>query len=155
MTCHYYNTTRGSPDYSFSSWKLLWYQVGNVIVNAWFLPIFMRKDDHKQYSYVTDNNEYFQLYPKDMLTLYSLSDHSSLSRVRHFVNPWTDPTRLLCPSDSPGKNTGLGCHFLLQGIFQTQGSSLGLLHCRQILYHLSHQGNLCLVWTKGPSNRAS
>ena len=31
------------------------------------------------------------------------------------------PTRLLCPWDSPSKNTGIGCHFLLQGIFQTQG----------------------------------
>ena len=41
--------------------------------------------------------------------------------------------------DSPGKNTGMGCHCLLQGIFPTQGSNLGLLHCRQILYHLSHQ----------------
>ena len=46
--------------------------------------------------------------------------------------------------DSPGKNTGVGCHSLLQGIFPTQGSNLGLLHCRQILYHLSHQGNLVL-----------
>ena len=34
----------------------------------------------------------------------------------------------------------MGCHFLLQGIFPTQGSNLGLLPCRQILYHLSHQG---------------
>ena len=38
------------------------------------------------------------------------------------------PTRLLCPWDFPGKNTGVGCHFLLKGIFQTQGSSLSLLH---------------------------
>ena len=37
--------------------------------------------------------------------------------------------------DSPGKNTGVGCHALLQGIFPTQGSKPGLLHCRQILYH--------------------
>ena len=44
--------------------------------------------------------------------------------------------------DSPGKNIGVGCHFLLQEIFQTQGSNLGLLHCRQILYYLSHQGQL-------------
>ena len=45
----------------------------------------------------------------------------------------------------PGKNTGVGCHALLQGIFPTQGSNLGLLHCRQILYHLSHQGSpICL-----------
>ena len=37
-------------------------------------------------------------------------------------------TRLLCPWDSPGKNTGVGCHFLLQGIFSTQGSNPCLLH---------------------------
>ena len=42
---------------------------------------------------------------------------------------------------SPGKNTRLGCHALLQGIFPTQGSNSGFLHCRQILYHLSHQGS--------------
>ena len=52
-----------------------------------------------------------------------------------------EPTRLLCPWDSPGKNTGVGCHVLLQGIFPTQGLNLGLLHCGQILYHLSHQGS--------------
>ena len=37
--------------------------------------------------------------------------------------------------DNPGKNTGMGCHGLLQGIFSTQVSNPGLLHCRQILYH--------------------
>ena len=51
-------------------------------------------------------------------------------------------TRLLCPWDFPGKSTGVGCHFLLQGIFLTQGSTPGLLHCRQTLYPLSHQGLL-------------
>ena len=50
------------------------------------------------------------------------------------------PTRLLCPWNFPGKSTGVGSHFLLQGIFPTQGSNLGLPHCRQTLYHLSHQG---------------
>ena len=49
------------------------------------------------------------------------------------------PIRLLCPLHSPGKNTGVGCHSLLQGIFPTQGSNPGLLHCRWILYHVSHQ----------------
>ena len=39
--------------------------------------------------------------------------------------------------DSPGKNTGVGCHFLLQGIFPAQELNPGLLHCRQILYRLS------------------
>ena len=49
------------------------------------------------------------------------------------------PRRFLCPWNSPHKNTGVGCHFLLQAIFLTHGSNPGLLHCRQILYHLSHQ----------------
>ena len=58
------------------------------------------------------------------------------------------PTRLLCLWDFlllwdfPGKDTGVGCHFLLQGIFPTQGSNPGLLHCRQILYRLSYKGSL-------------
>ena len=43
------------------------------------------------------------------------------------------PARLLCSWDSPGKNTGVVCHFLLQGIFLIQGLNPGLLHCRQIL----------------------
>ena len=47
------------------------------------------------------------------------------------------PARLLCPWDFLGKNTTVGCHALLQGIFLTQGSNPGLLHCRQILYHLA------------------
>ena len=51
------------------------------------------------------------------------------------------PARFLCPWNSPGKNTGVGCHFLLQGIFPTQALNLGLLYCRQIPYHLSHQGS--------------
>ena len=47
--------------------------------------------------------------------------------------------------DSPGQNTGVGCHALLQRIFPTQGSNPGLPHCRQILYHLSHQGNIIII----------
>ena len=58
----------------------------------------------------------------------------SLSRVRLFATPWTEePTGLLRPWDSPGKNTGVGCHFLLQGIFPTQGLNPGVPHCRQTL----------------------
>ena len=48
------------------------------------------------------------------------------------------PTRFHCPQNSPGKNTGVESHTLLQEIFPTQGFNLSLLHCRQILYHLSH-----------------
>ena len=43
--------------------------------------------------------------------------------------------------DFSGKNTGVGCHFLLQEIFPTQGLKPGLPHCRLMLYHLSHQGS--------------
>ena len=74
----------------------------------------------------------------------------SLSRVRLFATLWTVAyqaplsmgfSRLLCPWDFPGKNTGVGCHFLLQEIFRTQGLNPGLSHCRQTLYCLSHQGS--------------
>ena len=51
------------------------------------------------------------------------------------------PTKLLRPWNFSGKCTGVGCHFLLQGIFLTQGSNPGLPHCRQTLYHLWHQGS--------------
>ena len=51
----------------------------------------------------------------------------------------TDCTGSSVHGDSPGKNTGVGCHTLLQGIFPTQGMNLDLPHCRWILYCLSHQ----------------
>ena len=54
-----------------------------------------------------------------------------------------EPIRLLRPWDCPGKSAGVDCHCLLQGIFQTQESNPGLLHCRQTLYRLSHQGSYC------------
>ena len=60
---------------------------------------------------------------------------------------YSSPTRLLCPWDSPGKNTGVGCHALVQGIFPTQGSNLRLLCLlhwslqRQVLYHQRHLGS--------------
>ena len=51
------------------------------------------------------------------------------------------PARFLCPWGYPGKNAEAGCHSLLQGIFLTQESNPGLLHCRQIFCYLSHQGS--------------
>ena len=52
-----------------------------------------------------------------------------------------NPPGSLCPWNSPSKNAGVGSHSLLQGIFPTQRPNPGLLHCRQTLYHLSHQGS--------------
>ena len=51
------------------------------------------------------------------------------------------PHGLISPWNSPGQNTGVGCLSLLQGIFPTQGLNPGLLHCRRILYQLSHKGS--------------
>ena len=58
----------------------------------------------------------------------------TLSRVRLFLTPWTVAARF-CPWDSPSKNTRVGCHFLIQGIFLTHGSNPSLPYSRQILYH--------------------
>ena len=52
------------------------------------------------------------------------------------------PTRILCPWNFPGKNSAVGSHSLLKGIFPIQGSNPDLPHCRRILYHLSHQGRM-------------
>ena len=58
---------------------------------------------------------------------------------------WTVPHEFPRPWSSPGENTGLGCHALLQGIFLIQGLNPGLLHCRWILYHLSHGSSLSML----------
>ena len=58
--------------------------------------------------------------------------------------------------DFPGKNIGVGCHSLLQGIFPTQRVNLGLLQCRQNLYYLSHQGIApSLFQYRGPVDRCA
>ena len=54
------------------------------------------------------------------------------------------PTRLLCPWNSPSKNTWVGCHFLLQRHFPTQGSNLGLLLCRRIIIWATRESQIKL-----------
>ena len=61
------------------------------------------------------------------------SEMTGEGEVSKQVSKVTQPTRLHPPWDSPGKSTGVGCHFLLQGIFPTQGSNPGLPHSRQKL----------------------
>ena len=78
----------------------------------------------------------------NLLTL-ELSNHYNvvkwkwklLCHVWLFATPWNSPW------NSPGQNTGVGSLSLLQGIFPTLGLNPGLLHCRWILYQLSHQGS--------------
>ena len=62
-------------------------------------------------------------------------------RIRSVLSGSLQPHGLYSPWNSPGQNTEVGSLSLLQGIFQTQGWNPGLLHCRQILYQLSHKGS--------------
>ena len=66
----------------------------------------------------------------------------SLSHVQLSATSWTVAYQAPLSIEFPGKGTGVGRHFLLQGIFPSQGSKPGLPHCRQMLYHLSHQGKV-------------
>ena len=66
------------------------------------------------------------------------------------------PHGLYSPWNSAGQNTGVGSCSLLRGIFQTQGSNPGVLHCRWILYQLSHKGSpRILQWVAHPFSRGS
>ena len=72
---------------------------------------------------------------------------SLLSLVWLFETPWTAIAHeASLPMEFSDKNTGVGCHSFLQGIFLTQGLNMGLLHCRQFLYWLSYQRSPMLQW---------
>ena len=79
-----------------------------------------------------------RLRPLPMYVCVSWSESVSCSVESASLWPYG---RSLCPLDSPGKDTGVGCHSSLQGIFLMRGSNPRLPHCRQILYSLSHQGS--------------
>ena len=84
--------------------------------------------------------------------LVSAESEGESRSVSDFATPWT----LYSPWNSPGQNTGAGSCSLLQGIFPNQGSNPGLLHCRQILYQLSHQGRpRILEWVACPFSSRS
>ena len=106
--------------------------------------------------------------------LHSYVLKNEIVKLEHFLTPYAvlclvaQSYLTLCDSmdcippdssvhgDSPGKNTGVGCHALLQGIFPTQGSNPGLPHFRQILYQLSHQGSpKILEWVAYPFSTGS
>ena len=79
-------------------------------------------------------------------TLVHIHVHVSLSVVSDSWQPHgLQPTRLLCPWNSPGKNTGVGCHVFIQRIFLTQGVNLDLLHCKQVLQSEPREKPLLLV----------
>jgi len=71
---------------------------------------------------------------RDTKGIFHASEVKSLGHVQLFATLWT----VACQAPL---SMGFSCHFLLQGIFPMQGSNPGLLHCRQMLYTLSHQGS--------------
>ena len=95
--------------------------------------------------YTENLNELWGFYANNQVTDHGIqflknSCSTMKVKVKSCLTLW-DPmdTRLLRPWDFLGKSTGVGCHFLLQEIFPTQGSNPGLPHWRQTLYRLSHQ----------------
>ena len=110
----------------------------------------LRKECKNRFFY-TNQKFYITTFPPRTLPFYGLLvpfTSMCLCSVTSVTSDSLGPhVRHLCPLESPGKNTGVCCHLLLQGIFPTQGSNsqlLCLLHCRQILYPLSHLGSLPL-----------
>ena len=65
----------------------------------------------------------------------------SFLKSHSIVSDSLQPHGLYSPWNSPGQKSGVGSLSLLQGVFPTQGSNPGLLHCRQILYQPSHKGS--------------
>ena len=88
---------------------------------------------------------------RDGMDLTEAEDIIKWSEVAQSWLTLCDPMDCSLPGSSingifPGKNTGVGCHFLLQGIFLTQGLNPDLPHCRQTLYRLSHQEDIIKRW---------
>ena len=89
----------------------------------------------------TISNHFRNIAVGDFIKKKKKMNFSLLGKLSDLTTQSSHLTRtLFCPWDSPGKNTGVDTHSLLQVIFPMLGSNSGPLHCRQILSHLSHQG---------------
>ena len=121
-----------------------------AVFESMCMCVCVRDFDRKTYSIVSHQFIYVKKIVFYLSFLNKLCVHyvySLLSSVWLFVTPWLQPARLLCPWNSPGKNSGVDCHSHLQGIFPTQRSKLGLQNFRQILYCLSHQKSPGIYFT--------
>ena len=101
-----------------------------------FIPI--KNEDQEQFTFAENG----QLYSLRVLTQSESADvsRSVVSDSWWLCGLW--PARLFCPWNSPGKHTGVGCHFLLQGIFLTQGSNPNLCVSCMGSWILHH----CTTW---------
>ena len=133
---------------SVLAWKIPWTVRSLVGCSPWD----RKESDTAEQFHFWQYSLMFSVMFTTMFTLYAGLSHWVTSNSLQSSSP---PHSSVC-RDSPGKNTGVGCHVLLHGIFPSQGSNPGLPHCRQILYHLSYQGSpKALRWVAYPFSRES
>ena len=97
---------------------------------------------HLQTNSIQDDTKGVSVVSSSTLKKKKKSVNVSYTVMSNSLQPYgLSSARLLCPWDFPGKNTGVGCHFLLQGIFLTQGSNLCLLHSQADSLPLNLLGN--------------
>ena len=114
---------------SILAWKSLWTEEAGGLYSPWNCKKVRHDLTNKQQLYSTENFVHTLCVLCVCVSCSAMSDSLRSCGLQ--------PTRLLSPWDSPGKNIGVGCHFLLRRIFPTQGLNLCLLSCRQILYYLN------------------
>ena len=116
-----------------SSWPRYWTQVSCIADR--FFTVWTTREAHKMVYFAYN----LHISSHILCHLYITCLSESGSRSVMFSSLW--PHGLYSPWNFPGQNTGVGSLSLLQGIFPTQRSNPSLLHCRQILYQLSHKGS--------------
>ena len=146
--------------FAASSWNLvksnLFLFKGGIGIWFWSNSLGKKKPSFiwKDSSELSNHSFFFyQIFTNLRLLSTAMDISESHSVVSDSLQPWGPYS----PWNSPGQNTGVGSHSFLQGIFPAQGLNPGLLYCRQILYHLSHQENSGrLEWVAYPfSSRSS
>ena len=121
-------------------------------------PIFLTGESHGQRSLAGNSSKGHKESDMTEATQHAYAMDVCSSYVQLFVTSWTVAHQApLCPWSFPGKNTGVGCHFLLQGIFPTQGSNSCLLHLLRLQADSSALASPALAgrfFTTGPSKHA-
>ena len=113
------------------------------LMSVSILTLHLIFEQIKYNNYIRKEGSWFYDIFECILVLWMLS---CFSHVQPCVTLWAVAYQAPPSMDFPGKNTGEGSRSLLQVIFPTQGLNPDLLHCRQILYHLSHQQSPLLSW---------
>ena len=112
--------------------------------NCWWECQMMQLPWKREWKFLKELKAEFPYDPAALL----LGESVSGSMMSNSAIPRTIALQAPCPWNSPGKNNWSGSHFRLQGISLTKESNPGLLHCRQTLYHLSHQAGLVCVYSR-------